>query len=136
MGIDHGVRRIGIAVSDATRTLASPLTTLSRRRGKRPPLAAIVALAEQHEVTGFVVGLPRPGDGTDPAWTAEVREFAAGLQRRSGLPVAFQDEGYSTIEAETRLQEKGGRRSRDKGRIDAAAAAVILQDWLDGHPRS
>jgi len=131
MGIDHGVRRIGIALSDATRTLASPLTTLQRRRGKRAPVRAIAALAEEHGVTGFVVGIPSPDDGTDPEWTAEVLRFAQRLERATGLPVALQDEGYSTVEAQSKLREKDGRRAREKERIDAAAATIILQDWLD-----
>ena len=135
MGIDHGRRRIGIALSDPTWTLASPLTTLTRRRGKRPPVGRLAELAAENDVCRFVVGLPREEDGADPSWIEEIRQFAAKLHSRTGLPVHLRDEGYSTIEAESRLQEGARRRKRDKKHTDAAAAAVILQDWLDeGQP--
>lgn len=133
MGIDFGARRIGIALSDPTRVLATPLTTLSRRRGKRPPVAAILSLIEEHGVDVIVVGIPQEVDGADPEWTREIREFAAKLATRADLPVHIQDESFSTVEAESKLNSTGPLLKRDhvEGRLDAAAASIILQDWLD-----
>jgi len=133
LALDYGTRRIGLAVSDATGTLASPLTTLTRRAGKRPPIARILELARRHGAGRFVVGLPLDPDGGENSWTAEVRAFARRLGDRSGLPVHLVDEEYSSAEAEARIRSIGLTRKQkeDKTRIDAAAAAIILQDWLD-----
>ena len=133
MGIDYGRRRIGIAVSDVTATLASPLTTLKRRAGKRPPLGQLLELANRHEVRLMVVGLPLDLDGRENDWTVEVRDFGRRVGERSHLPVEFHDERYSSVEAAARLRsiELPKAKREDKARIDAAAATVILQDWLD-----
>ncbi len=133
LGIDYGMRRIGIALSDASGTLATPLTTLKRRPGKRPPVSRILDLAQRHRVLRMVVGLPLNVDGCEDSWTVEVRAFGRRLEDRSGLRVHFVDESYSSVEAESRIRSIGLRRKKkeDKGRIDAGAAAIILQDWLD-----
>lgn len=135
LGLDYGTRRIGLALSDPTGTLATPLATLTRRAGRRPPMARILELARGHRVGRFVVGLPLDPDGGENSWTTEVRDFGRRLEDRSGLPVHFIDEEYSTAEAEARIRSIGltGKRKQDKARIDAAAAAIILQDWLDSH---
>ncbi len=135
MGVDYGKRRVGVALSDPTRFLATPLTTILRRRGKRPPFKTLVALAQEHGVGHIVVGLPLTLAGTDAEWTTEVREFAEGLSDRSGCPVDMVDERFSTVTAERRIRSIGLPKSKreEKGRIDAAAAALILQDWLDAH---
>ena len=134
LALDYGLRRIGVAVSDPTGTLASPLTTLRRRAGKRPPISGILDLGNELGVHGFVVGLPLEETGGENEWTAEVRAFGQRLGRRSGLPVHFVDERYSSLEAEARIRSIGLRRraKEDKARIDAGAAAIFLQDWLDG----
>ena len=133
LALDYGTRRIGLALSDATGTLATPLTTLTRRAGKRPPIAGILELARRYGVGRVVVGLPLDPDGGENSWTAEVRDFGRRLADRSGLPVHFIDEQYSSVEAEARIRSIGLTRKQkeDKARIDAAAAAIILQDWLD-----
>lgn len=133
MGVDYGTRRIGLALSDPTGTLATPLTTLVRRAGKRAPIARILELARQHQVDRFVLGLPlHPREGEN-RWTAEAREFGRRLRDRSGLSVHFVDESYSSAEAEAKIRVIGLKRAQreDKARIDAGAAAIILQDWLD-----
>lgn len=136
LAIDPGLRRFGVALSDPTRTLATPLTTLVRRRGKRAPVGAIEDLVRVHAVREVVVGLPDGREGADLEWIEEIRRFAEALRSRTGLPVHLYDESYSTVEALTRLNE-GPQNSRgDKGRVDAAAATVILQDWLDEHAKS
>lgn len=133
MGVDYGTRRVGLALSDPTGTLATPLTTLVRRRGKRAPIGGILELARKHEVERFVVGLPLHPQEGENSWTAEAREFGGRLRDRSGLPVHFIDESYSSAEAEARIRFIGAKRAKreEKARIDAGAAAIILQDWLD-----
>lgn len=137
LALDYGLRRIGVAVSDPTGTLASPVTTLKRRAGKRAPIARIVELAGELRVHGFVVGLPLEETGRENEWTAEAKDFGRRLGRRSGLPVHFVDERYSSLEAEARIRSIGLRRKakEDKARIDAGAAAIFLQDWLDAGGR-
>lgn len=133
LGVDHGERRIGLALSDPTGTLASPLTTVARRRGKRPPLRRMEAIAREHGVTGLVVGLPLALDGGEDAWCVEVRTVGDELSRRLGVPRAYVDERFSSVRAEEALRATGVQPSRrdEKARVDAAAAAVILQGWLD-----
>ena len=133
LAIDFGTRRIGIALSDASGTLATPLTTLTRRAGKRPPIARILEIAASRGAECLVVGLPLDEQGGETSWTAEVRDFGGRLGDRSGLPVHFMDESYSSAEAEARIRSIGLTRKKkeDKARIDAGAAAIILQDWLD-----
>ncbi len=124
-------------MSDPTGTLASPVTTLKRRAGKRPPISRILDLGSELGVHGFVVGLPLEETGGENEWTAEARAFGRRLGRRSGLPVHFVDERYSSLEAEARIRSIGLRRKakEDKARIDAGAAAIFLQDWLDAGGR-
>lgn len=135
MGLDYGRRRIGVAMSDVGATLATPLATLQRRTGKRPPVAQLLRLADRHKVRLVVVGLPLDPDGRENDWTAEVRAFGKRLGERGRLPVEFHDERYSSVEASARLRSIGLPKAKreDKARIDAAAAAVILQDWLDAN---
>jgi len=134
MGIDYGRRRIGVAMSDATAALATPLATLTRRADKRPPMRELLEIASRHQVRVAVVGLPLEEPGGETEWTAEVRSFGEQLARRGGIAVVFQDERYSSAEAESRIRSAGLPRKKreDKARIDAGAAAIILQDWLDG----
>ena len=133
LALDYGVRRIGVAISDVTGTLATPLTTMRRRAGKRPPLAGILELVHAYSVEALVVGLPLDALGGENQWTAEVRTFGRQIEKRSGLQVCFMDERYSSVEAEARIRSIGlPRKAREnKARIDAAAAAIFLQDWLD-----
>jgi putative Holliday junction resolvase len=136
VGLDVGERRIGVAVSDVTRTLARPLGVLHpkglERDAPRVAAAAVARLADEEDgVAGIVVGLPAHLDGSASPMTPRVRKFAAELGRLTALPVALQDERLTSREAESRLalREKDWRAR--KARLDAAAAAIILQDYLD-----
>lgn len=133
LAVDYGGKRIGLAISDPTGTIARPLGTLTRRAGKRPPIQAILDLCAAHEVDHIVVGLPLQLSGDDSDWTREVREFAARLAERAGLPVSLVDERLSSVIAERAVRSIGlRRRERErKDRIDAGAAAVILQAFLE-----
>lgn len=137
LGIDYGERRIGLAISDPTATIAQPLPTLLRRRGKRPPLAAVLTLAAERGADGFVVGLPLTPLGDESDWTREARAFGERLGERSGLPVVFMDERFTTVSAQRAVRSLGlPRRERErKDRVDAAAAVLILQSFLDRRDR-
>jgi putative pre-16S rRNA nuclease len=135
-GLDVGERRIGIAISDVTRTLARPVSVL-RTSGLDGDAVdrAVVELqrlaAEEDGLTSLVVGLPRRLDGSPNDMTPRVEAFAAALGARTALPVVLQDERLTSREAESRLalREKDWRAR--KKHLDAAAAAIILQDYLD-----
>lgn len=133
LGVDYGERRIGIALSDPTATIAQPLPTLPRRRGKRPPITNLLDIVAEHDVAGIVVGLPLSLGGEETEWTREVRTFGEKLGARAGKPVAFIDERMSSVSAERAVRSLGlPRHERErKERVDAAAAVLILQAWLD-----
>lgn len=133
LGIDYGERRIGIAMSDPTGTIAQPLPTLTRRRGKRPPLKAITEMVVGHDVKALVMGLPLELSGEESEWTAEVRAVGDELGRRLDVPVHYIDERFTSARALKALAELGlpKAKRREKGRVDAAAAVLILQAWLD-----
>ena len=130
--MDYGERRIGLALSDPTRTIASPLTTLQRRAGKRPPWPELQRLVAEHEVAGVVVGLPLDLSGEEGEWAREVRDFGEQLARRTGLPVHFVDERLTSVMAERAVRGIGLKRGQreEKERVDAAAAALILSAYL------
>lgn len=128
---------MGLALSDPTAMIASPLPTLTRRKGKRPPVAPIARLAEEHDVAEIVVGLPLTLAGDDSDWTREVRTFAAALADRAGLPVALQDERMTSVRAERAVRSLGlsKQKREEKERVDAAAAVLILQAYLDSRSK-
>ena len=136
LGVDFGERRIGLALSDATGTLASPLPTLKRRAGKRPPLAAIVEITEENGVEALVLGLPLTLEGEDSEWTRKIRDVGQALSDRTGLPVYFVDERLTSVRAERAVRSIGlpKKKREEKERVDAAAAVLILQSWLDLPP--
>jgi putative Holliday junction resolvase len=136
LGIDYGKRRIGLAVSDPTGTIASPLETVQRRPGRRPPLARLADVARQHGVERIVLGLPLAPSGEETPWCEEIREVGERLSSRLAVPVEYVDERFTSARAERAIRSIGLRRSQreEKGRVDAAAAALILQAWLDRAP--
>ncbi|MHA3702555.1 Holliday junction resolvase RuvX [Jatrophihabitans sp. YIM 134969] len=132
LGVDVGTVRIGVAKSDATGLLASPLTAVRRDRRGGTDVAALVALAAEWEAEGFVVGLPVTLRGTEGASVGMAREFAAALTAAApDLTVRFTDERNTTVTAQQHLRAIGIPARRQKDLIDARAAAVLLQAWLD-----
>lgn len=133
VGLDYGARRIGVALSDPTRTIASPHATLQRRAGKRPPWPELARIIQEQEVTEAVVGLPLDLSGAEGEWAAEVRTFGAEVERRFGIPVHWIDERLTSVLAEQAVRGMGLKRSQreEKERVDAAAAALILRYHLD-----
>ncbi|HSH45519.1 MAG TPA: Holliday junction resolvase RuvX [Longimicrobiales bacterium] len=133
LGIDYGERRVGLALSDPLGMIASPLPTLKRRKGKRAPVAPVARIVEENEVTELVVGLPLGLDGEENDWTREVRSFGDALAERTGLPVTYQDERMTSVRAERAVRSLGlsKKQREEKERVDAAAAVLILQAYLD-----
>jgi putative Holliday junction resolvase len=135
LGIDVGRRRVGLAISDPTGTLARPLVTLTLDA----PAAAVDRVAqevtrlasESDGLDAIVVGVPARLDGSPTDTTAEVRQFIDELRTRTTLPVHQENERLTSHEAETRLAGRERDWRKRKARLDAAAAAVILQDYLD-----
>ena len=142
LGVDVGRRRVGLALSDPAAILARPWRTI--QAGASPEasaaeVAAAVAIAGQDEDLGriseAVVGLPRRLGGEDTHGTTLAREFAAALGRLTGVDVHLQDERLTSHEADRLLAEREPDWRRRKARVDAAAAAIILQDFLDARAR-
>jgi putative Holliday junction resolvase len=131
LGLDVGRARIGLALADDVLRTAQPRATVVRR-AEAADLQAIAEVARDFEVDRLVVGLPLNMDGTEGASARLARAFAEKVGAGLGLPVELQDERLSTFEAEGRLRERGLDSRAQRGQIDAEAAAVILQSWLDG----
>lgn len=135
LGIDVGDRRVGLAISDATQTLARPLTTLTVS-GHRDAVAQVAAeierlAAEEDGLASIVAGLPVGLDGSPGEQTARVVAFLDLLAARTTLPIARVDERLTSREAESRLAVRERDWRKRKERLDAAAAAIILQEYLD-----
>jgi putative Holliday junction resolvase len=134
LGLDIGSRRIGLAISDPSGTLARPLATLSVRDGDAVDrvLEEVVRLSQEDDgLSAIVVGLPAHLDGSPSDQTARVQAFIDALRARTAIQVTTEDERLTSREAESRLslRERDWRKRKDK--LDAAAAAIILQDYLD-----
>ena len=135
LALDIGEKRIGVAVCDESGTLARPLTTI-RRASKREDFERIARLAEEYQAERIIAGYPRSLSGDEGPQARRVRRYVEALAAALPVPVELWDERYTTVEASERLLEaKPGRRSpRDRGQLDAAAAAIILQGYLDARP--
>ena len=136
LGIDVGAKRIGLAISDASATLARPLgcvtvTVLDAATAARVAAEVSRLGAGDDDIATVVVGLPRRLNGQPTEMTAAVQAFAEHLGRACGLPVVLQDERLSSREAESLLAERIKNWRERKPLLDAASAAVILQDYLD-----
>ncbi len=125
LAIDYGERRIGLAISDPTRTIASPAGFVTRRAGKRPPVAELVRQAKTLEATALVLGLPLDDEGNETPRSEEVRRVAAELERRTGLSVALVDERYTTAAALRAIRAMDGSTRGRRGDVDALAAAIL-----------
>ena len=131
LGLDVGDRRIGIALSDETRFIATPHSVYTRI-GWGPDVKHLKKLYEDSAAVLVVCGLPKNMDGSVGFQAEKVMAFAEKL-KEAGLPVEFQDERLSTVSAHQALIEGGMRREDRKGTVDKVAAAVILQTYLDAH---
>jgi len=131
LAVDYGRKRIGLAISDPLGMIASPAGFITRREGKRPPITKILARAQELEARGFVVGLPLDGEGNETEWTAEVRSLGAEIAKRTGMPVRFLDERFTTAVALRTMKELGESTRGRKVDVDSLAATVLLQNALN-----
>lgn len=131
LGVDWGTVRLGIAMTDETQTIASPVTTLTRRPGKRFPMPAFQVLIERHAPVGVVIGWPLTPEGTEGESARAARELADTITRRTGLPMELWDERFSTASALRSIREQGGSPRGRKEDVDSLAASLLLQHWLE-----
>jgi putative pre-16S rRNA nuclease len=133
LGVDFGEVRVGVALSDPSGILATPLVTLTRDRSRGTDLDALVALVAEHEVVEVVVGLPRTLAGRQGAAAQAATEYAGALADRlsDAVPVRLTDERLTTVSAARVLAERGVRGRKQRAVVDQVAAVEILQSWLD-----
>ncbi|HEY7349613.1 MAG TPA: Holliday junction resolvase RuvX [Ktedonobacterales bacterium] len=134
IGLDVGEARIGVAVSDPTGVLASARVVLARRP-EDAALLALQRLVEEEEAEAIIVGLPRSLSGELHSQAVLVQEFAERLRQQVAVPIHFWDERLSTVTAEREMRASGTRRDKRRAMIDAVAAAIILQSYLDASRR-
>lgn len=130
LALDYGHKRIGVALSDPTGSLASPITTI---RGDTGDLGIenVLRLVAEHSANEIVVGLPLSLSGDVGSQAAKIIHFVQALSERCDIPIKTLDERLSTVQAERLLKDSGVKPSKDRPRVDSAAAAVILQAYLD-----
>jgi putative Holliday junction resolvase len=135
LAIDPGARRIGVAISDPTGTLAQPLETIERGGPRSTAhLDRVAALVREHGVERVVIGLPLHMDGSAGAEADAARRLGAQIAERTGVPVDYQDERWTTREAERTLRALGTKGRKLRAKSDRVAAALVLRTWLDRHP--
>jgi putative Holliday junction resolvase len=130
LAVDYGERRVGLAISDPLRMIASPVGFILRRAGKRPPVAELLRRADALEAVQIVLGLPLDDNGDETPRSEEVRRIAAELEKRSGRPIVLVDERYTTAAALRTVREMGGTTRGRKGDVDALAATILLEHAL------
>lgn len=130
MALDLGEKRIGIAISDPTRTIASPHSTLSRK-SRANDFAHYARVVEEQQITLLVIGLPITLGGEEGQRAAWVRDYATDLGGHVDVPITFWDESLTTVDATAALHAQGRHGRKAKERVDAVAAALILQSYLD-----
>ena len=128
MGVDAGERRVGVAVTDELRMIASPVATILRGKSE---ITQLRELAKRFGISGIVAGLPKGMSGREGQQADDVRAYAGSLAESLGLPLRFWDERLTTAMAERSLIEAGRSRSQRKDVVDAVAAALMLQSFID-----
>jgi putative holliday junction resolvase len=131
LAVDWGERRIGLALSDETQTIASPLGTITRRAGKRFRMPEFLGHVTTHRPVGLVVGLPLTPEGDDGPSAIAARELAAQLGARTDLPVELVDERMTTARAHAAIRELDGSARGRREEVDALAATILLQHFLE-----
>lgn len=133
IGLDYGTKTVGVAMSDETGLIAQPLETIEREKANklRQTYARIESIIEEYKVEAIIIGLPKNMNNTEGERVEDTRHFASDLERRTGLPIYFEDERLTTVEANRILEDTGVAHSARKEHIDKMAAAIILQTYLD-----
>jgi len=132
MALDLGSKRIGVAVSDSIRMIASSYGVI-KRGSRQQDYARYREIIAEQKITLLVVGLPTRADGSDSDTAVWIRDYIAELSQKIDIPIEFWDESHSTLRAEQSLHLRGQYGKKARKRIDAVAAAIILQDYLDAH---
>lgn len=130
LGIDFGLKRVGLAVSDVTGTLVSPYKTIERST-RQALFDELLEIIQKESVEAIIVGLPLSLDGEDTLTTRQARNFADSLGRRTDLPIHLMDERLTSAQAEEELNAANVRGRKRKLALDSQAAAVILRSWLE-----
>jgi putative Holliday junction resolvase len=131
LAVDYGRKRIGLAIADPLGMIATPAGFIVRREGKRPPITKIIARANELEAQGYLIGLPLDGEGNETPWTEEIRVLGAEIAKRTGMPVRFLDERFTTAAALRTIKEMEESTRGRKGDVDSLAAAILLQQALN-----
>lgn len=133
LGVDFGLKRVGLAVCDELRILASPIAVY-HTKSMHNTIDHIAGVCKERDICGIVVGLPLNLNGTESPQSGRVRAFARGIAKVTGLPVEFFDERLTTVEADELLKEAGVTKAADRAKlVDSMAATVILQSYLDNN---
>jgi putative Holliday junction resolvase len=130
LGIDYGTVRIGLALSDPTGTLASPLPFIENKSPQQVT-TALSELIQTHQIAGLVIGLPRNMDGTYGPSAQKVRDFIGQIQKSISLPIAPIDERLTTAQASKQLSSIGMNQKQLRKKVDSSSACLILQQYLD-----
>ena len=130
LAIDPGSVRLGLALSDTERRLASPLLTYTRRDPEQDA-RFLKKIVEEEEIATIIVGLPIHEDGSEGAQAKLARAFGAWLQQATGVPCVFYDERFTSFEADQSLDQAGLTKKKRKARRDKVAAQILLQTYLD-----
>ncbi len=130
LGIDFGIKRVGLALSDPTGTLCSPYKTIDRT-SRQALFDELLEIIQKETVEAVVVGLPLSLDGEDTLTTRQARNFAESLGRRTDVPIHLWDERLSSAEAEMELEMAGVFGSKRKKALDSQAAVIILRSWIE-----
>ncbi len=131
--VDYGRKRMGIAICDAERIIASPWPMRQPTGDEKAEAAFFKRLVAEEVIVGFVVGLPVHADGSDSKMSVEAERFAIWLGETTSRPVTFQDERYTSVEAAGMLAGLGLSRGKKKARADSIAAHIILTAWMEAH---
>ena len=134
VGIDYGQKRIGVAVSDSQGRLALPVQSFVRTKDRKGDIRRLASLIKEYEPQKIVVGLPVGLSGRSGPSAEAVKRFVSELSGEVAVEIVLQDERFSTAEASRRLREANMSEKAQRSVIDAAAAAIILQTWLEGRP--
>ncbi len=131
LALDYGEARIGVAISDPSGWLAQPLETIATKRGDADALARIAEIVKTREVGQIVIGLPLHMDGRRGPEVERTHAFGERVHERTGVPVDYLDERWTSREAERALDDAGVSRKKQRGRVDPIAAALLLRTWLE-----
>ena len=131
LALDYGEARIGVAISDPSGLLAQPLETIATRPGDVAALARIAEIVKAQEVDQIVIGLPLHMSGRKGPEVERTNAFGDRVRKRTGVPVEYLDERWTSREAERTLSDAGVSRKKQRGRVDPIAAALLLRTWLE-----